>query len=415
MNYPYAEWYYNSLRIPGSQTERFHKKHYGNRDYFSFQKDFEEENMEFSVNSWVDLIRKAGARYVIFVTKHHDGYNLWPTKFPNPKIPEYYSKRDFTGELTECVRNAGLKMGLYYSGAFDWSFKNQFPITDAKSYLYHLDMSEEYVSYAVCQIKELIDRYHPSVLWNDIAFPQGYDLKKLFAYYYNVVEDGVINDRWKQMKIPRTETEWKHFNEKNKGGAAWFPNVSGSIPHYDFITPEYQSFSEIQEKKWECTRGIGRSFGYNRMEVGADYLSGNQIIELLIQITAKNGNLLLNIGPRADGSIPYEQKKALLEVGEWLKINGEAIYDTRPLPGLNCIDHKDKPVFFTQKENAVYALITSERLQKEVVVHNYRIPSGKDIILLGTGKVSYQAEGENIRIFLPAGCKEQNAYAFKIC
>lgn len=205
LNYPYAEWYYNSLRIPGSQTERFHKKHYGNRDYFSFQKDFEEENMEFSVNSWVDLIRKAGARYVIFVTKHHDGYNLWPTKFPNPKIPEYYSKRDFTGELTECVRNAGLKMGLYYSGAFDWSFKNQFPITDAKSYLYHLDMSEEYVSYAVCQIKELIDRYHPSVLWNDIAFPQGYDLKKLFAYYYNVVEDGVINDRWKQMKIPRTE------------------------------------------------------------------------------------------------------------------------------------------------------------------------------------------------------------------
>ena len=83
-NYPYAEWYLNSLRIPGSVTQEFHKKHYGSRSYESFQEDFEEQNADFDVSDWVKLIRAAGAKYAVLVTKHHDGYNLWPTANPNP-------------------------------------------------------------------------------------------------------------------------------------------------------------------------------------------------------------------------------------------------------------------------------------------------------------------------------------------
>ena len=103
-NNPYAEWYLNSLRIPGSPTQAFHKKHYGDKSYFDFQNDFEEQNANLNVDDWAKLMEQAGARYCVLVTKHHDGYTLWPTDTPNPIIPGYYSKRDFVGELTEAVR-----------------------------------------------------------------------------------------------------------------------------------------------------------------------------------------------------------------------------------------------------------------------------------------------------------------------
>ena len=103
-NNPYAEWYLNLLRIPGSPTQAFHKKHYGDKSYFDFQKDFEEQNANLNADDWAKLMEQAGARYCVLVTKHHDGYTLWPTDTPNPIIPGYYSKRDFVGELTEAVR-----------------------------------------------------------------------------------------------------------------------------------------------------------------------------------------------------------------------------------------------------------------------------------------------------------------------
>ncbi len=411
-NYPYAEWYLNSLRIPGSVTQEFHKKHYGSRSYESFQEDFEEQNADFDVSDWVKLIRAAGAKYAVLVTKHHDGYNLWPTANPNPRHPGYHSKRDFVGEFCDAADRAGIRAGLYYSGVFDWTFRTDVPIDGAAGYMRHQDMPAEYVDYAVRQLKELIDRYRPAVLWNDIAFPHGYDVNELFAYYYNRVEDGVIDDRWMQYLVPRTAAEWEAFEESMKG--KFFPPPPKERFHYDFVTAEYQELTGGRREKWECTRGIGRSFGFNRTEAGLDYLTGKQIIDLLVRVVAQNGNLLLNIGPRADGSVCQEQIKPLLETGAWLKTNGEAIYGTRPHDPVMCTDQNGNPVYFTEKGNTVYAIFLGEEPAPQMKLAGYRIPEGRCVTLCGVGPVSYTVKGADTVLKFPETCGRQPAYVFRV-
>ncbi len=409
-NNPYAEWYLNSLRIPGSPTQAFHKKHFGDKSYYDFQKDFEEQNANLDVHDWAKLIKKAGAKYCVLVTKHHDGYTLWPADHKNPFIEGYYSKRDFVGELTDAIREEGLKMGLYYSGVYDWTFKTDRPIDGPRGFIDHQGMSEEYTQYSLAHFHELIDKYHPSILWNDIAFPYGYNLNELFAYYYNNVEDGVIDDRWNQIQVPKTEEEWEEF-EKKAGLGAFLANTT---THYDYVTPEYKIFDEVQPYKWETTRGIGRSFGFNRTETGSDYLTGKQIVDMLVLVVSRNGNMLLNIGPRADGTIPFEQVKPLLETGEWLELNGEAIYGTRPNDIPEVKDADGYSVCFTKTEDALYAISLAPELGKAVKLAGFQIPEGKTVTLLGTGEVHYKVEGEDTLIFIPEDYKKELAYTFKI-
>lgn len=408
-NNPYAEWYLNSLRIPGSPTQAFHKKHYGDKSYFDFQKDFEEQNANLNVDDWAKLMEQAGARYCVLVTKHHDGYTLWPTDTPNPIIPGYYSKRDFVGELTEAVRARGMKMGLYYSGVYDWTFKTDCPIDSPRGFLKHQDMPKEYVEYSVKHLYELIDKYHPSILWNDIAFPYGYNLNELFAHYYNTVEDGVIDDRWNQRKVPKTEEEWQEVERRGAAGLA-----GNTTTHYDFVTPEYQIFDSQQPVKWECTRGIGRSFGFNRTECGSDYLNGAQIIDMLVRIVSRGGNLLLNIGPRADGTVPYEQVKPLLETGEWLRVNGEAIYGTRPHSTLEYKDADGCSVCMTKTMDALYAIALRPDMPASYEVKGLMLEENAHVELLGAGEVQWFAEEDCTVFNLPENLPKQAAYTLKI-
>ena len=158
---PYAEWYLNSLRIEGSPTQDYHKKNYGaDFSYFDFKNTFAKESRKMDPQIWAELFRKSGARYVVMVTKHHDGYCLWPSRYKNPYIADYQSERDLVGELTDAVRGEGLKMGLYYSGIFDWSFKKN-PMNSPAKWLDHYLPSDQYAEYAFHQTEELIERYHP--------------------------------------------------------------------------------------------------------------------------------------------------------------------------------------------------------------------------------------------------------------
>ena len=120
---PYAEWYLNSMKFKGYPTSEYHLKTYGQEyAYDNFQEIFERVSAKMNPADWAGLFSEAGARYVVMVTKHHDGYLLWPSEYPNPLKPDYFSKRDLVGEVTEAVRAEGLKMGFYYSGVFDWTF-----------------------------------------------------------------------------------------------------------------------------------------------------------------------------------------------------------------------------------------------------------------------------------------------------
>lgn len=316
---PYAEWYQNALRDPTSPTAVRHKKLYGDAPYDSFRKPFDEASQNFDANVWADLFQAAGARYVVFVTKHHDGYCLWPTAVENPNKPGWHSERDFVGELAEAVRARGMRFGVYYSGGLDWTFRDSL-IGNMGSMFAAVPTSDEYRAYALAQAKELIDRYKPSVLWNDIAWPSAQDLPELFAYYYDAVPDGVVNDRWLGVtplfEGLREPAACAAFNDRikdsiQKNGVHF--NGGSAPPHCDFRTVEYGSGAHLKGVKWESTRGLGLAFAYNTDEPTDNYMTGPQIAELFDEVKADGGNLLLNVGPRADGSIPEVQSQALLD------------------------------------------------------------------------------------------------------
>ena len=321
---PYAEWYWNAMRVPGSPTAERHARVHGGRSYESFREDFEAAAEAFDADAWTDHFAASGAGYVVFVTKHHDGFCLWPTDVENPHKPGWHSRRDFVGELAAAVRARGMRFGLYYSGGLDWTYHHH-PISDFGDMFACVPTSDDYRRYAAAQVRELIDRYKPSVLWNDIAWPSDVDEPELFAHYYAAVPDGVINDRWLGTSALfeglRDPTVRAGFNAMVKARIA---EADGELenpppPHCDFRTVEYSTGEHMGEKKWEACRGLGLAFGYNQDERTEDYMTGAELIDLYRNLTARGGNLLINVGPMADATIPDVQKQPLLELGRAIR------------------------------------------------------------------------------------------------
>ena len=359
---PYAEWYQNSLRIKDSPTYEYHKKKYGvDFHYSDFADLWKAEN--WNPKEWANLFKKSGAKYVVLTTMHHDGFNLWPSKYnPNFSVHTKGPKRDIVGDLTKEVREKDMKMGHYYSGALNWRFTKQ-PIKTFNDLKYIRPQNYAYADYAYNQVMELINLYNPDILWNDIGWPDKglEDIKHLFSYYYNVNPEGVVNDRW---HIEKNNPNWEFEPEPYE---SW----------RDFYTEEYNELEEIASYKWESTRGMGYSFSFNQNESEEEVISLTELIHLLVDIVSKNGNLLINIGPKPDGSIPENQKERLLGLGEWLNINGEAIYDTVPWKVSSDITDKGVSIKFTQKNNCLYAIILDDF--KETNSYKFSIHSDKEI------------------------------------
>jgi len=223
---PYAEWYLNTLRIDGSPTQTHHLTKYGaSFDYTDFRAEFDRQSKRWDPNSWADLFASIGAGYVVHTARHSDSFCMWPASRPNPTHGKYHSERNIIGELTTAVRDRGMKMGIYYCGGMDWTFRTD-PVVTQSEVFSKIPQGREYLEYATSHWRELIDRFHPDVMWNDIAWPRDPHLLDLFAHYYNTVPDGVINDRFSQ------ETE---VSEGLQDGMLMNPPG----PHYDFRTPEY--------------------------------------------------------------------------------------------------------------------------------------------------------------------------------
>jgi alpha-L-fucosidase len=394
-NNPYAEWYLNSLRIKGSPTQKHHEQTYGKDfSYDDFVPIFNREIQNWNPEEMADVFKKIGAKYVVLGTKHHDGFLLWPSEHHNPNKENYHASRDIVGELTKAVRNRGLKMGFYYSGALDWSF-NPNPIIDGKTFVTNGPNEMEYTNYANNHWYELIDKYEPIDLWNDIGYPPNTNVYEIFAYFYNKVPEGVINDRWKQFH----KSEFKH----------------PTVRHWDFTTPEYEKMAKITNYKWESSRGIGNSYGYNKMENEKDYLTSEQLIYLLIDIVSKNGNLLLNVGPKADGSIPDLQKKAILGLGEWLDVNGEAIFKTRPWITAEGQSHEKIPIRFTQRDQNLYIFLLEKLKSYEITIQDFKVLKNSQLSILGyNGFLDWQQENNDLKISIPRDLKDSTAHVFKL-
>ncbi|MBC7812690.1 MAG: alpha-L-fucosidase [Burkholderiales bacterium] len=389
-NNAYAEWYLNTLRIDDTPTRRHHIATYGEDfSYDDFAPIFNQAVQQWKPDEWADLFQKVGARYVVLTTKHHDGFLLWPSALAKPyKRGRYAAERDLVGELTEAVRKRNMHMGLYYSGGLDWSF-NETPIRDIVDLPENIVQTADFVQYADAHWRELIVRYEPSILWNDIGYPAAADVPQLFADYYNTITDGVVNDRWRQRKPDRQ----RGTDEKI---------VPPPVPHCDFTTPEYASYDQIVEKKWEATRGIGHSFGYNQNEGPQDYLSVEELVRSFADIVSKNGNLLLDVGPMADGTIPELQRQRLLGLGKWLDVNGDAIFGTRPWLTAEGKTNDNIPVRYTQKDGALYSILLDTPRSQQVTLHKLRASEAAVITLLGADTaLEWTQQDDNLTVSLP--------------
>jgi alpha-L-fucosidase len=383
---PYAEWYYNVLRIDGSPTQSYHREHFGaDYNYYNFAPVFDRESRKWNPDQWATVFKGAGARYVVLTSKHHEGFTLWPSSTPNPVLPadRQHAERDIVGELTTAVRKQDMHMGLYYSGGYDWTFVPG-PIKTAADYQTVKPQSEEYGRYAFSQIHELIDRYKPSLLWNDIDWPKSGNALQVEADYYNAVPDGVIDDRF-------------------------------GIKHSDFTSPEYQKLDKISEKKWEECRGLGRSFGYNRAEGEAETIAPGELIALLVDIVSKNGNLLLDVGPEADGTIPPVQMERLKALGAWLKQNGEAIYGTTPWDRAVGKSSEGDDLRYTRKGTDLYVTVLGNPKAQTITIPDLPVEPGVEVTQLGDrNELGAKVPSGGVRIVLHGALKGQYAYSFKL-
>ena len=306
----YAEWHWNALTngpkpnatAIQSGTLAYHQRQYGaDYPYQNFAPQFRAEL--FDPDHWADVFERSGAKYVALTSKHHEGFALWPSREASAtwgrpwNAVETGPKRDVLGDLTEAVRRRGLKMGFYYS-LYEWY--NPLWLTDKPRYIR---------THMFPQFKDLVTRYKPSLIFSDGEWdlPSAeWRSPELLAWLFNesaVKDDVVINDRWGK-------------DSRHKHGGYW--------------TTEYTPGMSGMDHPWEESRGMGFSYGYNRAERLEHYHSGRELIVMLVDLVSRGGNLLLDIGPAADGTIPVVMEERLLQIGSWLKINGDSIYGTKP-------------------------------------------------------------------------------------
>ena len=394
---PYSEWYLNSLALEGSETARHHAAVYDSRTYAEFVGEFRDRSAGVDVAVWAELFANAGARYVVPVTKHHDGFLMWRSAIANPHREGWMAERDHIGELAAASRAAGMRFGVYYSGGLDWTFTPP-PIDSLASMFANVPASLEYADYAEAQVFELIERHQPSLLWNDIAWPSAADPDDTIARYYDVVPDGVVNDRFDMVGVMQGRR------------------------HADFVTPEYSTRASTT-MKWEVCRGIGRSFGYNRMESAATMPTVDELVWMLADIVARGGNLLLNVGPSADGQIPLAQVVRLTGLGWWLRVNGAAIFGTRPWPGhppttRRGIGHgagsDGREVRMTCDADHVYAIVEGAP-HTEFRLGGLTLPDGSEVTMLGNDRrLPHRCIGGELVISLPDHLPDSPATVFAI-
>ena len=389
---PFAEMYLNQMHIASSATARHHTGRYGDLPYDSFVGEFLAGQADWDPEPWAELFARAGIRYVVLVVKHQDGFLLWPSAHPNPQKSRWQSERDIAGEFADAVRARGMRFGVLYSSGLDFTFVDP-PTTDYEELPAAILNNHEYAGYVDAHWRELITRYEPSILWNDAGYPPAADPGSLVAWYRDAVPDGVTNDRF---------------------GAV----VSGSDEKFaDFATLEYQRDYERDAptgRKWESTRGLGSSFGYNRMETDADYTSATELVHELVDAVARGGNFLPAVGPTATGKIPWAQARRLLELGWWLRLNGAAIYSTRPWTRPAGVTDEGLQVRYTQSKDAVHAIVLGTPDTAEITL-DIVIDGDSEVALEGDrGTLQWQTTPHGVRIRLPEIPDPQPALSLRI-
>jgi alpha-L-fucosidase len=389
----YAEWYWQHMNDPNDPTYDYHRQTYGEDfDYDDFIPRF--TAARFDPRDWLRLFQRAGARYFVLTSKHHEGFCLFDTAYTDRNAVRLGPKRDLVGELFAAAKAVapGLHRGLYYSlpewynPALPWQgHPPRNPYTGAAlPYTGYRPVADYVADFQVPQLKELITRYRPEVLWGDIGYPAT-DRSVLQLYF----DQGL-----------------------STGDQVTVDNRMG-LPDYDFGTPEYASSFSLQTSTFEASRGIDPfSYGYNAATPDDAYATAEQLVGQLVDIVSKNGNLLLDIGPTADGTIPAVMRTRLEQIGGWLDVNGEAVYDTTYWAK----GAADGDLRFTVRPNEAF-YVTSLTAPGGTVTVSMPVPvrDGDRIRLLGWrgGPLAWHRDtAGRLVVEVPAAARDSGRYAW---
>lgn len=418
----YSEWYPRAMYRENTREHKHHIATYGHPSVFGY-KDFIPmlDGKNWNPDQWAKLFVESGAKYVVPVAEHHDGFPMYDCSFSIFNAVEMGPKRDVVGELLASCRNLGLKAGVSSHRAFHWEFYAPKEGLDSFNPAYQ-DLywkprttrwpDEEFVNDWYLRTLELAVKYKPDIFWFDFFLdqPELHDARYRFAVnYFNL------------------STEW------NKEVVLQYK--------YDIYDPtigvldiERGKLSGIQKKTWQTDTSVSyRGWGYKK-EV--EYKTPRLIVHDLVDIVSKNGNLLLNVGPRPDGIIPQEQQDLLLGVGKWLKVNGEAIYGSRPwvifgegptktTEGAHQEEANKEATAndyrFTVNGNTLYATCMGWP-EKDFQIKSLGLNSTKNfnikiknITILGIGEtLDWKQESDYLKVSKPSKQPCQHAYVLKI-
>ena len=443
-----SEWYPRMMYISkgrrGKNMFDHHKETYGPQKDFGY-KDFipKFKAQKFDPNSWAELFADAGAKYVVPVAEHHDGFPMYDCSYTEWDASEKGPKRDVIAELATAVRNKGMKFGVSSHRAFNWMYYVRSPNFDNADPQYaglygrpmpHLfkENADEYKKSFPPQDRqfkddwlartcEMVDRFNPDLIWFDFGITSSQELKpednhyspylkRFAAYYYNQStkangDIGIINYKWNA-----------------------FPEKAA------VLDLERSKMNKIREPFWQTDTAVSSSsWGYTQDQ---KYKSPNRLVDDLVDIVAKNGCLLLNVGPRSDGTIPDEDRNILLAIGKWLKLNGEAIYGTTfwktygEGPTGTATGHlaesKDKPftaedIRFTTKDGLLYATLLDWPKGGVSTIKSLKNGSEywrgdvKSVELIGSDdKLSWKQTDEGLRVELGNRPSSDFAYVLRI-
>lgn len=399
-------------------TRAWHTQHFGPVDKFGY-KDFIPmfKAEHFDADAWATLFQKAGARYVMPGAQHHENFAMWDSKVTPFNSMQMGPKRDIIGELAVAVRKHGMKLGVANHGIENFEFINP-PLELAEKMkaekvdLYDPKWADfyNYADRSNAAMKrflvnwyqrnvELIDKYQPDLIYFDNGVDQRHidPLKlEIAAYYYN-----------------RAKTWGKEVSFTTKK-AAFAPSGTNTKTIASILDFEGGPPDDIRGGSWVVDRPIGTSsWGY------VDGLKANSpetVIGWLVDTVSKNGTLLLNVSPKADGTIPQDQQDTLLAVGKWLATNGEAIYDTH---AWTKFEEKGKDhIYFTVKRDILYAIVMSKtggtQLTIESLPRDGDAGAVRSVAMLGGGSLQFKQDTAGLNITLPNSSEHDEAFVLKI-
>lgn len=418
------EWYPRNMYVEGSNEFEHHVTTFGPQDRFGYKDFLPQFTAErFDAGRWADLFRAAGATYVVPVAEHHDGFAMYDSKRSGWTAAKMGPKRDVIGELAAAVRERGMVFGVSSHRAEHWWFFDggrAFPSDVRDSRFADLygpaeprdsQPNRAFLDDWLARCAELVDTYRPQLVWFDWWIEQPAFtpyLQRFAAHYYN------------------RGLEWgrgvaiNHKHSSFPEGAAVFDVERGQLA--DIRVPFWQTDTSVSKGSWGFVQGH-------------EYKSAADVIGDLVDVVSKNGALLLNVGPRPDGTIPEPEESILREIGRWLGVNGEAIYGTRPwkvygegptrvIPG-SFSDTKREAftsadIRFTVKGDVLYAIALGSP-GEELAIRSLGMNMGlytdeiAAIRALGsTEGVTWSRDWEALRVRVPPSLRAEPAIALRI-